>query len=171
MIQSEGPLQIIGTHKQGKIDKNVEGFWLESQELHQIPHGIESFFPNLKAFYLYDAKLKTVSKDVLQYPSLRYLSLRNNELVTLDVDLFEYTPELEVIRFKLNLIQHVGLHLLSRLDNLTIALFNTNACINRDAYDRAQVIELNTQLALSCPTATTTKAIPSTILSTNIRLK
>lgn len=87
------------------------------------------FFPNLKAFYLYDAKLKTVSKDVLQYPSLRYLSLRNNELVTLDVDLFEYTPELEVIRFKLNLIQHVGLHLLSRLDNLKIALFNTNACI------------------------------------------
>lgn len=73
-------------------DKYVEGFCLVSQNLTQIPSGIESFFPNSKGFRFYDSHLRIVSKDVSRFPHLRLLFLYYNELATLDGDLFEFAP-------------------------------------------------------------------------------
>lgn len=166
VIQTDGPLQITGQHLQGRSDQDVEVFLVSFQELPQIPEGIESFFPNLIGFQIYMSRLRTVSKHVLKYPSLRTLRLSHNNLVTLDSDLFAYTSKLENIDFDSNSLQHIGRNLLTGVDKLTHADFSINPCIKRTAINRQQVLLLSAQLPISCPPAATTTAIPVTTKST-----
>lgn len=151
VVQIDCPsLIIVGDHLSGMNDTTVESLMVLSQELPQIPDGIESFFPNLRGIQIYDSKLQTISKDVLKFPNLQVLFLNNNELVTLDADLFAYTPKLVHIWFRFNSLQHVGFNIFGHLNELATALFYGNPCTNQDANSRPEVIELNIQLPISC---------------------
>lgn len=149
-------------------DSLVESLMVPNQELSQIPEGIETFFPNLRGFQIYDSKLQTISKDVLKFPSLQVLLLSGNELVTLDSDLFAFTPKLAEIWLGSNSLQHVGHNLFAGLNELAYAMFFGNPCINQNAVNRQEVLELNIQLPISCPPISdnSTTTSPTTITTT-----
>lgn len=150
VFQSDGPLRITGNHLNGMSNRDVEGFFAR-RELSEIPEGIERFFPNLKGFDMFSSQLETISKKVLKFPNLRALFLGGNNLVSLDGDLFAFTRRLQLIAIQANSLQHIGHNLLTNLNLLHRVNLLDNPCISQQAFNRPQVLQLMTQLPISCP--------------------
>lgn len=131
-----------------------------------IPREIEKFFPDLTSIYFSESNITTISADDLKpFLNLLKLYLPNNKLVTLDGDLFQYTRKLQVVWIQINSLQHVGHDLLTGLNDLTMAYFHSNPCINIYATTREAVQQLNLQLPISCPPLETTTTVLTTITS------
>lgn len=146
--------EVFGDHLSGgKSNADVEHLSLWNQNMNFIPLGIGSIFPAIKAISWYNSKLLTISADDLQqFPNLIFLGLWMNNLVTLDGDLFKFTPTLQLIDFDGNQIENVGRNLLSDLKNLTVADFSSNFCIDAFAYKAEDIPGLIVKLEDQCST-------------------
>jgi hypothetical protein len=162
-------LEIRGTHKVGKSNSDVEGFYINNQPLNEIPNGLNNFFPNLNVFFVVNLNLSSISSNDLQYPELLYFRALNSKLENIDGNLFENNPKLVYIDFELNQIKNVGNDLLTGLNDLEEIDFRNNPCINKRAMNPTEIQELNRLLPISCPplvTTTTAKTTPTTTIST-----
>lgn len=155
--------EISGIHMGGQNDGSVKGFFINGHRaLTGIPDGIEKFFPNLEAFQWFQGNLSSVGSSTFRpFPNLLSINVGDNQLVTLEGDLFQYTRKLKGIYFYVNSLAHIGHGLLTGLNNLTEAIFTANPCINAFAITPEQIQALNLQLPISCPplnsTVTTTQ--------------
>ena len=89
------------------------------------------------------------------------------ELTTIDGDAFKHTPKLYYIDFDGCGVQHVGHDLVTHLDDLGIMKFGFNPCVDREAFNRDEILKLNAELPILCPpvdpsTRPTTEAPPTT---------
>lgn len=84
----------------------------------------------------YDVGYLRISQPILQYPQLLYLGLSNNEITSLDRDLFSHTPQFAY--FTANRIEHIGYDLVTKLNDLTNLGFFYNVCITQQAISRAK---------------------------------
>lgn len=177
--------EITGIHMDGQNDGSVKGVFVNGHRvLTGIPNGIEKFFPNLEAFQWFQGNLSTIGSSTFRpFPNLLSINVGDNQLVTLEGDLFQHTQKLRGIYFYVNSLAHVGHNLLTGLNNLTEAIFTANPCINAFAITPEEIRALNLQLPISCPplnstettiqpetaptiTTTASVTIPTTTIST-----
>jgi Leucine-rich repeat (LRR) protein len=112
-------------------------FLITRQTVHYWPGGLEKNFPCIKTFEISDSGLKVVSKyDLQPHKKMRKLFLHNNDLQSIDGDLFEFNPEITYVDFSLNkLLTVVGENVLHPLKNLKAAHFHKCRCIDYNALD------------------------------------
>lgn len=99
-----------------------------------FPKGLHKYFPDLRHFTMDNCALTSISSaDLAPWPKLYYFSVARNNIKTLDGDLFQNSPSLTIIKFEDNLIETVGINLLSGLPKLRKANFSRNRCIKFSA--------------------------------------
>lgn len=169
-ITSDGNLthviNITGNHESGKTDEDVKAFWIESnhKQFTRLPKGVEKIFLNMIVFAWGYGALETLTADDLEpYPNLQRLDAYDNQLTSLDGDLFKHTPQLKYLHFRGNQLRHVGSGLLDGLHSLKRAYFEKNYCINVGAETPAQIRELKLILWNRCPPLATTTTRSATI--------
>lgn len=83
---------VTGDHQTGRINDDVRFLGIEHQSMMIIPEGIPEFFSNLDALYIVASFLMSISaNDLRPFSHLVYLNLCQNQLTSLDGDLFIYT--------------------------------------------------------------------------------
>lgn len=125
--------EVSGTHSQNKTIENVRSFGVGNRIMHFMPNGLEKFFTNLILLDIYSTGLLEINKEDLEpFPDLNFLSLTNNELQTIDFDLFVYNPNLEMVLLWGNKIETVNdaFYILPKLRYLS---FRNNSCYSGDA--------------------------------------
>lgn len=168
---------ITGEHRTGKSNADVKGFIIGKSDLPftRIPEGIGNYFPNLLGFQWVNANFPTLIADDLKlFPHLQVLAFFHNKIVSLDSDLFKYTPKLRFFNFGSNLLENVGCKILDGLNDLTNAYFDGNPGvpgINVRATTPEAIQELRLNLQSQCATtssstSTTLTPITSTTLTT-----
>jgi len=155
---------IKGTHLSGKTNEDVQGLELiDVYSFDQIPINLDHFYPNLIAIEFSKGNLSSVTaNDLKPFSNLKILSIWKNKIVTIEGDLFRFTPNIQWIYFNNNMITSVGSDLLSELSNLTYANFGYNPCISTVATGGAEIESLKTELLNKCPSLYTTTPAEST---------
>lgn len=144
--------KVTGVHLPDKNIDDVENLNVYQQNLSFVPKNIEKFFRNLKLLSWYNSNLIQFSAaDLRPFPQLLVLTIRFNDLPSIDGDLLRYTPKLRFVSFMSNRVRHVGNDLVTKLNDLTWLDFALNECTNRVARTRGEVISLNTVLPEVCP--------------------
>lgn len=145
-------LGVTQNHLNGLTNNDV--LYLRSNDavLEALPTRIEGFFPNLTLLRFDNAGIKRITKfNFRPFSELWFLSLKNNQLESLESDLFEYTPKLERIFLSSNNVVHIGLNILNSLKYLEVAYFESNICINSFAANATQIKRLKLELTAKCP--------------------
>jgi len=161
-------LEVTGTHQTSNTNADVGNLIFSGNyPLDRLPTNIESFFPNLVMIYFIGGNLAYVSAENLQpFQNLRVFFAFQNQIATIDGDLFKYSPNLQRIVLDGNLITNVGEDLLTGLTQLTYANFQNNPCINILADTPEGIESLKTALQLQCPPLATTTVPPTTTSTT-----
>lgn len=143
-------IEIRGEHKTGKSDIDVQGLHV-NLAIQLFPKNFERVFPNLVGFKWWAHVPSLTSEDLKPFTKLISLDLGYNRFVTLESDLFKYSPKLKFINFENNKLEHIGQNLLTELKELTFANFHTNPCINASASTHEEIEILNDLLPIQCP--------------------
>lgn len=182
IVQSTGNEMILndvtGDHLRGKSNLDVVGLVVHDQNVTKIPGNITrtDLLPNIIAIIWRTSNLQTISaEDLEQFPNLKVLSIYQNQVTTLDGNLFTFTRSLKSIGFYKNNIRNVGEGLLNDLSNLEIVNFGANPCVNTQAATKQEISTLNLDLPRLCPmplnpteppVTTTTTELTSTTVTT-----
>lgn len=151
---SESPTldSVTGDHQLPRDNDDVECLLISSQNVPSIPEGINLFFPNLIALLIGGSSLQSISaQDFQPFPQLLYLDLPHNQLVSLDGDLFEFNPLLQMLYLNGNNIRHIGHNLVENLEDLVELNLSGNECIDSNARNRDEVLELAAEFTALCP--------------------
>lgn len=155
---------ISGTHPWGNINDDVEGLWINTQILTFFPQKIDSFFKYLRAFRYENSNIRAMNaEDLRPFSQLEHLSLIGNGLISLDSNLFSFSPLLKYLNMNDNRIQHIGHDLVTNLNYLQQLYLQSNFCISKYATTRATVIDLASQLSDLCPPLDETTTVATTI--------
>lgn len=132
-------------------------------ELSRLPKNIELFFTNLIVLF-WDAGnlLSITAEDLKPFPGLKMFAVYDNNLVSLDGDLFQHTTKLNFIEFASNRITNVGPNLLGNLAELIEVDFSNNLCISANATTPEGIQTLKLKLAMQCPSLATTQVTATT---------
>lgn len=122
--------EVIGTHLPGKTANDVEMFKVLYSTVKYFPLGIEKFFPKVKIVTLNNTKLEEISQEDVRPFGAELISLWlwDNNLKSIDGNLFEFNPNLQKIDLDKNQINYVGHFALSRLKKLNEIYFQFNDC-------------------------------------------
>lgn len=141
---------VMGNHQSGQSSDDVKGLQISSQRLENFPKQIERFFANLRVITFAKTEIFKISSDDLQpFPLLVNLIMSGNQLITLDGNLFEHTPNLQRIDFDDNKILHVGVGILNALNSLQTVWFDRNVCISQHAINMSGSERESFKLALA----------------------
>lgn len=156
---------VRGVHQSGKSNTDVKVLYVEEDKtgIERLPSNIEKFFPNLVLIRWVRGSIRTVTaEDLRPFPELTGFSMFYNRIVSLDGDLFQYTPKLEWVDFERNQIANVGEDLLANLENLKRVWFHANTCIDSSAESPQAIQELKQALLTQCPFLVTTQTSSTT---------
>lgn len=96
--------------------------------------------------------LQTIdSSDLLPFKNLQSIELQNNEIRSLDGDLFRSNPEVQYVSIFNNPLQHVGPNIFDSLRGLIEVDLSDCRCINETVSQPEQLDELKYSLSLNCP--------------------
>lgn len=153
---------VTGTHLPSMTLEDVTFLSISQLKSTQFVSGIDKFFENLRGFDVIDSDLAEISAEDLEpFPKLVVLNLNINKLTSLDGDLFKFHPGIQWIGFMSNALKNVGSDLLSGLNSLTSANFQSNPCVNFWATSHLQVETLKQHLANGCPPLLTSTTAPT----------
>lgn len=132
----------FGEHLFGCSNDDVRGIALANCQFSHFPGELAKIFPNLDHMAI-NGGLEQISKaDLAGFENLKFLDLQGCHVEVLPADLFENTPNLEVIYFSHNRIASIGEHLLRPLTQLKYIDFRGNACID-EVYDEDKADDLS----------------------------
>lgn len=127
----DGIVRTSGDHVQGKTNKDVETITFANLALGRFPKLLNCFFPNLKVVSVNSCGLKSITKDDLKgLTKLTQLILTGNRITSLPDDLFNFTPNVEVVSFYGNRIRFIGDKIFDQLKHLQYANFKLNSNID-----------------------------------------
>lgn len=131
----------IGRHLPERSDSDVRGIALSNCKFSGFPRELSKVFPKLDHVAI-NGGLREITKDDLAgFGNLKFLDLQGCEITSLPEDLFEYTPNLEVIYFSYNRLSTIGETLLEPLKTLKYIDFRGNSTIN-EVYDEDKPNEM-----------------------------
>lgn len=135
---------VSGSHKSGHSNDNVLSFHAFSKTINNFPSGLESIFKNLKVISIESTQLKEVHQsDLKPFPQLEFLCLAQNDIKTLEEDLFEFNSNIKLVMFYSCKITHIDPNVFDHLDKMTYLLLSSNTCIHEEARnDRTKVMKI-----------------------------
>lgn len=145
-------MEIVNNNHLGNYHKDdVKYFFSNDVEINYFPRNIGKFFKNLKKIYISGAKIKSLVKTDLQFlgSDFKDLAIDSTEIEWLEVDVFEYTPNLQTIYLNNNKIIYVEDDTFINLAKLTKLTFK-NPCHDGNAVDRSAVLDLIPQIEQDC---------------------
>lgn len=152
--------QVNGSHLPNKTTADVTSLWVRYQVVTEIPKNLSTFFPIIKAIYFLGTNLSPVkANDLKPFPNLIFFGSASNKQVTLDADLFKFTPKLRGINFYNTSLEHVGENLLKSLVDLQEAGFQKNPCIDKYTYNPDGIRELKENISFYCPPSLETTTV------------
>lgn len=128
------PIQFVsnisGQHIENLHSNNDVNFLIISSRVCQyMPFGLTKFFPNLEALRIEKSGLRSIQwYDLYEFRNLSILYLNDNKLMTLDIGLFSFTPNLKHVDFSNNYIYHVDPIIFTDNESLKTLDFDGNAC-------------------------------------------
>jgi hypothetical protein len=143
--------ELHGTHLSGKTNADVLGFWDKGRQMQYIPSNLATFFPNLKAIAFDAPLLQVISSDLKPFPNLVWFYSSGCQFTSIEGDLFQHTKKLQEIEFHDGKLESVGDNLLSGLNELEVANFESNTCISSYAKTPEEMEELKEKLSALCP--------------------
>lgn len=153
---------VNGVHSRWMDDTNVKILSFsdqhikDSRKLKYFPRNIQSFFPNIeKIMIASENDIAEISSDYLKpFTNLSFLFMKRSKIHSLPGDLFTNNKKLEKISFEHNvLLEHVGKDFLANLTKLETVWFQNSGCIDDQAHDLDEMIELKENLLNHCPPA------------------
>lgn len=148
---------VSGTHKSGHSNDNVDTFHSEGKIIQYFPQGIDKIFKHIKAIAIESANLKELHQsDLKPFTKLEFLSLWGNDIEVLEEGLFAFNPQIKLIELDSNKISHIHPDVFDHLTVLTDLRLTTNKCINKSAYNAADVKALIPEIKTACPSPVTT---------------
>lgn len=102
-------INIIGEHDEGKSNADVTAVQISGVQLDYYPRYLCKYFPNLKSILILSGGLKKLSKfDFIGHEGIEKLMLIDNNIPTIDNDIFDYAPNIESISLFKNSIKFIG---------------------------------------------------------------
>jgi hypothetical protein len=132
-------------------NQTIRALRIDSLTVEYFPKGLARIFPHLHGIRLTNSKLKLITKDDLKpFPGLRVLYLYKNLLETLDDDVFKHNPQIFRISFHGNKLKVIGENVLMSLKKLNNADFSNNICIDKNAENESEILQLIIDLESKC---------------------
>lgn len=143
---------MTGAHENGKTNDDVIIFWSYGPVFNFFPQNIIKIFKNTQKILLQSANLASVTKYDLQPfgNKLTHLWIGANNIEVIVSDLFEFTPNLELVQISSLKIKYVGSGAFDNLKKLTILNAGANPCHSGYASDRASVVALIANFESKC---------------------
>lgn len=148
---------VDGDHVNGKTLDDVNVLRVSFAEWHYVPKGPENFFSHIEVLDMQFCHLKVVTQsDLQQFPKLFELYLVNNDLKTLEPELFIFNKDLKFIDVTRNKICTIADDLLDPIDDLKEIRIDNSLCVpvacNKEAVQNAktEIIKRN-----NCPIVST----------------
>ena len=141
---------MTGNHEDGNGNDDVFGlFWsMHDVTIETIPSGIGAVFANLKAVAFQFGIESVSADDLMQFPHLEELHLERNQIATLDGNLLTHTPNIRWMEFDQNELQVIGNELIDGLDQLEMARFRFNLCIDFAASSQVEFQKLRSRFEI-----------------------
>ncbi|CAG9811038.1 unnamed protein product [Chironomus riparius] len=154
-ISSQDSAQIDavnGTHLTNKTNNDEIFFHASSRHIEYFPKGLEKFFTNLTGIVIWYSKLKEIHQDDLKaYTKLNYLFLSTNNIEIIEDGLFDFQPDIQVIKFEDSKIFHISSSVFDNLSKLTTLSLAGNSCTNLSSTNnRAGVLEVIKSVISTC---------------------
>lgn len=144
---------ILGLHNPEKNDNDVKVINVDHQIVHYLPSGFENYFLNVEGLQITHCHLKEINRTNLEpFPHLRVLLLHNNDLISLESDLFQSNIGIRHINFENNSITYIGGNILENLHNLDAIAFLGNSCTQKNAMSKNEIQELLRIIRFKCQT-------------------
>lgn len=137
----------FGQHLKNKhgaehTNDDVRGIALSHCKLSTFPRELSQIFPNIDHLSI-NGGISAISKDdLVGFEKLKFLDLQSCEITSLPSDLFEHTPNLEVVYVSHNKITSIGERLLEPLHSLKYLNLHGNTGIDA-VYDENKQNEFN----------------------------
>jgi Leucine-rich repeat (LRR) protein len=134
---------VSGLHIPRRTNADVIILSIDGQTAHYLPQGLDKFFPNVIYLNINKSGLKEITKnDLKNFPQLRNIAVRGNEIESLPGDLFEYNTQITNIGFAGNKIKSIGNDIFKSLNNLESVNLLRNTCISQQATNRSEIAEM-----------------------------
>ncbi|XP_070489794.1 leucine-rich repeat-containing protein 15-like [Chironomus tepperi] len=125
---------IIGDHQEFMTNADVRGLSVDSvRNLKRIPYGLTKVFPNLIYLQIRRCGLTSLTKrDLIGLEHLQGLWLPENDIVSLEADVFENCQGLKYLCLLKNKLKFISSDIFKPLKNLTDVNFSENTCIDKN---------------------------------------
>ena len=122
----------LGRHEAFQTDEDVRVVLFFDSTVYFFPRGLSNTFNNLTNLILVDCGLKEITKnDLAGFQNVESLTLDNNQIRILPVDLFTDMLKLERVSFMNNQLQSFSVDVLKNMPRkLRTANFSNNPCID-----------------------------------------
>lgn len=120
---------INGIHHDMNSNLACQMLWVYGTIFNYIPRGIGDHFENLEAIWIQHGGLKELS-NLEQFPNLRFIYARYNNLRELRSDVFKNNPTMEWLDLKYNNLTFIDGQIFLPFKNLTNLNFEYNYCID-----------------------------------------
>lgn len=124
----------------GVTMNDINALWIHDTISHFFPKGVEDFFTNLTVIQVSSSGLKAITQDDLKpFTNLKGLWLNENDLISLEPNLFQFNTELRIIRFDSNRIRSIPRSIFDPLVKLTEVHFTGNVCTSLVAKSKMEL--------------------------------
>ena len=118
------------------------GIYAPHKTLKYFPQGLHKFFKNLKLIFIQSCQLGEIHQSDLKYfTDLVYFELVFNGIEVIEEGLFDFNPNLELVRFYESKIIHIDPNVFDHLDKLRTFWFYYVPCIKQDIYDSKEGVK------------------------------
>ncbi|KAL7050345.1 hypothetical protein ACKWTF_004048 [Chironomus riparius] len=147
-------IEIIGNHQELMTNLDVRGLMIDNiKNLKKIPFGLTKVFPNLIYLQIRRCGLTSLTKrDLFGLEHLKGLWLPENNIVSLDADVFENCQGLKFLSLHKNKLKFISSDVFKPLKNLSDANFCENTCIDKNylSGNKEQLNELLEEILKKC---------------------
>jgi Leucine-rich repeat (LRR) protein len=139
------------THSSEYSNEDVTAFSAKLKTIFYFPRGLDEIFKNLLAIKIGQCQLKEIRRENFEkFTQLRWLSLSNNDLSVIESGIFDSNLNLEFISLRFNKIKHIDSNVFEGLKNLQKLWLELNACVNKNANNKFEVIALSEEIKEVC---------------------
>jgi Leucine-rich repeat (LRR) protein len=135
---------IDGQHAVNMTNDDVQGLSILSiYNMKFLPTNIERFFAQLILLHIWNTDYEEIhQRDIKGFSKLKYLFVGNNQLRTIEGDLFSFNGDLEFVWMNFNKIARIDPLAFSHLTKLRNLKLFGNECVNSDMSARSEVVDL-----------------------------
>lgn len=134
---------VSGAHIPRRSNADVIILSIDGQTAHYLPQDLNKFFPNVTYLSINKSGLREITKsDLKNFPQLRNIGVRGNDIENLPGDLFEHNTQATNIAFATNKIKSIGKDIFKSLNGLDSVNLLRNICIDQQAANRSEIAEM-----------------------------